>query len=324
MTPKKFNEPSEVVSGFDDKASTEAPPKKQSKRSFLELWQLKILIEFFDKTSQSPTSEEIKKLSQKVKRKEDIVWRWFYYRRKNVNSDKVRKKVMNYYQMKTLEKFFDRNQNPSVEEMEKLSEDLELSVIKVNKWFYHRRYKANKESKNNSLVSKEKKKINRRNANYTDEEKKALEAEYKKNKHPSSEEKKKISEKLGLDVLRVHFWFQSRRSNRYSSKDDGSSHTGPGPSSSLMMNKYPLNLLNKDTATRTELSKSNRQTLNRSEESSLQSNYENKQSCNVSNESFDFNNLTEETPTSSFLNDYNKEDLDNLIGETSLFPELFE
>ena len=57
--------------------------------------------------------------------------------------------------------------------------------------------------------------------------------------------------------------------------------------------------------------------------SAPQTNYKTKKSCNVSDEFFYFNNPTEKTPT-SYLNEYNDEDLDNLIGGTTLFPEIFD
>ena len=352
VIPKNFIEPCKFVSVPLHKpaALIKVTPQEQGKAKHLELWQRQILVDFFEKTSQSPTNEEIKKLSQKVKRSDGCVQRWFYNKRRIVKGNKIQK-LINHDQLKTLEIFFYRNQNPTVEEMEKLGEDLELSVIRVNSWFYNRRYKAKKESKSNSSIAKEKRKVsNRRNVNYTDEEKRALEAEYEKNKHPSLEDKQKISEKLELDVLRVHFWFQSRRSKRYSSKDDDSSRNEPGPSSSSMMNK--------GTGTTTLFPVSGNQTFNRSEESlvsryrhkpsaneeprqqtvmsssenkesisgendffSSQSKYEKKQSFNVEN-GFNLENTTQESSTNIYLNKYNNEDEFNR--DTTLFPELFE
>ena len=363
VVPNNFKEPCKFVrvplykpssSAAKDTASTEPTPQEPSERSHLEPWQREILVEFFENTSLWPTKEEAKILSQRVKRSEDCVKRWFYNKRVIVNGKKRKHKLLNHDQLRTLEEFFEEKQNPTVEEMEGLGKDLELSVIRVNSWFNCRRFKAKKESRNNSLVSKRKRVSNRRRVNYTDDEKMALEVEYKKNKYPSLEDKQRIGEKLELDVLRVHFWFLRRRSKKCKSKDENSSRTKLRPSSSSMMNK--------DAGTR--FPESGGLTFSRSEESLFsshrhepltgqehvsqrqqvimsnsenaglldgrngsnfsESNWKTKQSCDVSDESFDFNSLAEETKTNGYLTWYIDKDLDNLVGETTLFPEIFD
>ena len=171
------------------------------------------------------------------------------------------------------------------------------------------------------------------------------------NKYPSLEDKQRISEKLELDVLRVHFWFLSRRSKRYKSKDESSSRTEAGSSSmiskytgasarfpdSKAFNQSGENLVSsyrhKPLTGQEHFSQRQQAVMSNSENAGLlngendsnfsESDCKTKQSCDVSDDFFDFNSLTEGTPTNIYLTMYINEDLDNLIGETTLFPEIF-
>lgn len=52
---------------------------------------------------------------------------------------------MNQFQLKKLKLFFKTNQMPNREEIEKLSNDLGVSVIKLNNWFLKKRTEIKKD-----------------------------------------------------------------------------------------------------------------------------------------------------------------------------------
>ena len=91
VIPNNLIEPCKFVSVplQEPAALIKVLPQEQGKAKHLELWQRQILVDYFEKTSQSPTNEEIKKLSQRVKRSDGCVQRWFYNKRRIVKGDKV-------------------------------------------------------------------------------------------------------------------------------------------------------------------------------------------------------------------------------------------
>ena len=58
------------------------------------------------------------------------------------NNKKPTYKLINQKQLEVLEIFFDENQNPNEDQIEKLSDNLNLSLTKLKRWFYKRRIKA--------------------------------------------------------------------------------------------------------------------------------------------------------------------------------------
>ena len=189
---------------------------------------------------------------------------------------------------------------------------------------------------------------------YSPEQRILLEKGYQKCKNPSFDEKKRISRELSVDVIKIHIWFANRRKrkndslierentrlNQNKNSSDNSYITQPSVSENHFFDqdvnglapKQHLNIniddevllpeqntglsINKNHQTGSLFSKENdsylSQFTNGNENNLVKDLYD-------KNENSVFVDPSVVTPTVNNL----YEDLDDLIGDTSLFPEIF-
>ena len=321
---------------------------KSKEHKILKPWQSDVLNDFFNNKSQLPTDDDIKKLSLQLKRKEKSLKRWFYNKR-----HRLHKKTET--QTNALETFYKSNKNPSREEIEKMSGDLGLSVMKIYKWFASRPKKG---PKNASLRSLEKKYGVRREAKrFTSDERAVLNREYQKCKYPSSDDKLRISKELGCDFYRVYNWFNYQRGSSRSrlkkgvnknkcvnkNKNEGENSTQP---SEAVDQSFDLDI--NDIAWKHQLNENFGECTILEQHYSMHNNESHQgfygkgkdlclsefgdksktifmdSSCdNI--ESSVFIDPTVEPSKNNYLVDHKDEDLglEDLIGDTTLFPEIF-
>ena len=314
------------------------------------LWQREILNDFFIKNPR-PTDEDIKDLSLKTKRNEKSVKKWFYNKKHSLKKkSKTSIKQMTLSELKTLEPFFEINQTPNSEELKKLGDELGLDVVKLYNWFANRRKRTSKKLKNSNLE----KRYGLCPQFYSPEQKILLEKEYQKCKNPSFDEKKRIGRELSVDVIKIHIWFANRRKrkndslierentrlNQNKNSSENSFSTQPSESENHIFDQnlnglapkhHPsINIddevllpeqntglsINKNHQTGSLFSKENdsylSQFTNGNENNLVKDLYD-------KNENSVFVDPSVVTPTVNNL----YEDLDDLIGDTSLFPEIF-
>ena len=154
---------------------------------------------------------------------------------------------------------------------------------------------------------------------YSPEQRILLEKGYQKCKNPSFDEKKRIGRELSVDVIKIHIWFANRRKrkndslierentrlNQNKNSSENSFSTQPSESENHIFDQNLNGLAPK-----------HHPSINIDDEV-LQS----QQNMLNNNKTSVFVDSTIETPINNDLFTY--EDSDNLIGDTSLFPEIF-
>ena len=131
-----------------------------------------------------------------------------------------RKSHQNLQKQEILEKEYQSNPYPDVNEISNLAKKLDFQVEQVKKWFKDRRNKnISNNDKEKIIKTSQPSKSTKSKKNFDPEKEESLEKEYLSNQYLSKEEILNLAQNLGFQEEDVKLWFKNRRNKKNSNSN---------------------------------------------------------------------------------------------------------